>query len=109
MGRKEYEYNNHHWCPDSRGGRTNDLNCEMIRKTYHQAIHTVFSNDIFPEQIERLINMTSKTLKPEIVAELLEHLKSLWDINNPVDWYKEWCLWIKNKKIYLTKWLEEWD
>lgn len=63
----------------------------MIKYNTHQAIHTLFANDIFPEQIVRLTDMTSKVLKPEIIQELME-LLSYRDIHNPEDWYKEWAI-----------------
>ena len=72
-------------------GDTNDLNVESIRKTYHQAIHTLFANDIFPEQIERLTDMTGRVLLPEIQRELLERINSR-DIHDPTQRYKEWAL-----------------
>lgn len=89
--RKEREYNDHHWCPRSKFWATNDLNVETIRRTLHDAIHTVFANDIFPEQIERLTNMTSRVLLPEIQQELLERL-SARDIHDPTQRYKDWAL-----------------
>lgn len=88
---KKREYNKHHRCPESRYWATNDLNVETIRRTVHNAIHTVFANDIFPEQIERLTNMTSRVLLPEIQQELLERL-SMRDIHDPTQRYKEWAL-----------------
>lgn len=91
MSKKENRYNVHHWLCKSRWWDTNDLNCEMIKYNTHQAIHTLFANDIFPEQIERLTNITSRVLKPEIVQQLLEVL-NYRDIHNPEDRYKEWCL-----------------
>lgn len=63
----------------------------MIRYNTHQAIHTLFANDIFPEQIERLTNMTSRVLRPEVVSALLEVL-NYRDIHNPEEWYKDWVL-----------------
>jgi hypothetical protein len=54
----------------------------------HDAIHTVFSNLIFPEQVEKLTDMTSRVLKPEVYAELIEWL-NLRDIHDPTQWYKE--------------------
>lgn len=60
----------------------------MIRYNTHQAIHTLFANDIFPEQIERLTNMTSRVLRPEVVSALLEVL-NYRDIHNPEEWYKD--------------------
>jgi len=89
--KREKSYNLHHRLPKSRGGETNDLNCEIIRVTTHDAIHTLFANDIFPEQIERLTNLTSRVLKPEIVQQILEVL-NYRDIHNPEERYKEWCL-----------------
>lgn len=86
--RKEREYNEHHWCPRSRYGATNDLNVETIRKNVHNSIHNIFANDIFPEQIEKLTDMTSRVLLPEIQQELLERL-SARDIHDPRQWYKE--------------------
>ena len=63
----------------------------MIRKTTHSAIHTLFANEIFPEQIIRLANLSSKALRPEIVSELMEILQAR-DIHNPEEWYKDDCL-----------------
>jgi hypothetical protein len=60
----------------------------MIRVTTHDAIHTLFANEIFPEQIVRLVNMSSRVLRPEVVQELIETL-TCRDIHNPEDWYKE--------------------
>ena len=86
--RKEREYNDHHRCPRSRFGASNEINVETIRKTTHDAIHTVFSNLIFPEQIEKLTDLTCRVLKPEIYAELIEWLNTR-DIHDPTQWYKE--------------------
>lgn len=91
MSKREKKYNVHHWLPKSRWWATNDLNCEMIRIPTHDAIHTLFSNDIFPEQIIKLLDMSSRVLKPEIVQQLVEVLEYR-DIHNPDDRYKEWCL-----------------
>ena len=71
----------------------------MIKKTTHSALHTLFVNDIFPEQVIRLANLSSKALKPEIVAQLMEILNQR-DIHNPEEWYKEDCIWLPKRKIY---------
>ena len=71
----------------------------MIKSTTHQSIHTLFGNDIFPEQIIRLTNINSKALRPEIVSELLEVLNER-NIHDPELRYKEDCLWIPKKKFY---------
>ena len=75
---------------------TNELNVETIKVNIHDAIHTVFSNLIFPEQIEKLTNITSRVLKPEIYAELIERLNQR-DIHNPAQRYKEWALLLPKK------------
>lgn len=68
----------------------------MIRITTHDAIHTLFANEIFPEQITKLVNMNSRVLKPEIVQELINILQYR-DIHDPEEWYKEWALYLPNK------------
>lgn len=98
MGRKEDRYNLHHWLCKSRWWATNDMNCEMIKYNTHQAIHTLFANDIFPEQIVRLTNLTSRVLKPEVVKELFD-LLNYRDIHNPDEWYKEGSILLhKNRR-----------
>ena len=92
----ETRYNKHHLCPSSRFWATNDLNVEMIKYTTHQAIHTLFSNMIFPEQIEHLTSRTAKVLLPEIQRELQERL-SIRDIHDPSQWYKEEALWLPKR------------
>ena len=89
--KREYKYNLHHQIPKSRGWATNDLNCEMIKVTTHDAIHTLFGNKIFPEQIDELTSRNSRVLLPEIIRELQEWL-SYRDIHDPTQWYREWAL-----------------
>lgn len=60
----------------------------MIKETTHSAIHTLFSNMIFPEQIIRLTDLNAKALKPEIISELMEILQYR-DIHDPDQWYKD--------------------
>lgn len=102
MSKKEKwpkEYNLHHILPSSRGWITNDTNCEMIKKSTHSAIHTLFANEIFPEQIVRLANLSSKAIKPEIVSELMELLQ-MRDIHNPEERYKDECLRVPKYRIF---------
>ena len=68
----------------------------MIKYTTHQAIHTLFSNMIFPEQIENLTSRTARVLLPEVQRELQEWL-SLRDIHDPSQWYKEDALWLPKR------------
>ena len=63
----------------------------MIKKTTHTALHTLFSNQIFPEQITTLINISSKALLPEVAMELMKVLQER-DIHSPEEWYKEDCI-----------------
>ena len=88
MSRKNISYSNHHIIPKSRGGRTDNSNLELIKDSIHRAIHTLFANQIFPEQIEKLTDMTSRVLLPEVQKELLERLRTR-DIHNPEERYKE--------------------
>ena len=101
MSKKENKYNIHHWVCRSRWGDTNELNCEMIKYTTHQAIHTLFSNMIFPEQIESLTSRSAKVLLPEIQRELQEWL-SIRDIHDPTQRYKEWALLMPKKHKWKT-------
>lgn len=89
--RREILYNDHHRCPRSRFGATNELNVETIKMNVHDAIHLIFSNLIFPEQIEKLTDMTSRVLKPEVYKELIEWLNER-DIHDPTQWYKDGAL-----------------
>lgn len=94
--RRDKKYSIHHRLCKSRWWATNDLNCEMIKNTTHDSIHTLFSNEIFPEQIKRLTDMTSRVLQPEVVQQIMEIL-SYRDIHNPEEWYKEWVLLIPRR------------
>ena len=71
----------------------------MIKDKTHQAIHQVFSNDIYPEQILRLTNMTSKALKAEVVQEILEIFERK-NIHDPEERYKDECLRLPKHNIY---------
>lgn len=97
--KKEIKYNLHHICPSSRWGTWSDVNCEMIRVTTHTAIHTLFWNDIFPEQLIKLTHINAKALKPEIAAQLIEILNQR-NIHNPDDRYKDECLRLPKQKFY---------
>ena len=72
--KKPIEFNIHHILPTSQGGITNETNCEMIRRTTHSALHTLFQNQLIAEQLITTVNLSSKALKPEVVERLLETL-----------------------------------
>ena len=91
MSNKEKSYSLHHILPSSVGGATNDINCEMIRDTTHRALHTLFQNRMFAEQLIRLTDLNSKALRPEVVQQLLEVLDQR-DIKDPYAWYKRDCI-----------------
>ena len=81
------EYNLHHILPSSQWGLTNETNCEMIRKTTHSAIHTLFANQLIAEQLITTLNISSKALRPEVVERLLETLTA-HDADDLDFWYK---------------------
>lgn len=72
--KKPIEFNIHHILPVSVGWLTNETNCEMIRKTTHSALHTLFGNQLIANQLITTVNLSSKALKPEVVERLLETL-----------------------------------
>lgn len=91
MSRSEKSYSLHHILPSSRWWATNDVNCEMIRETTHRAIHTLFSNKLFAEQLIRLTDINAKALRPDVVQQLLQVLE--WkDPSDPFDRYKRECI-----------------
>lgn len=90
MSKKEKapkEYNLHHILPGSQWWLTNETNCEMIRKTTHSALHTLFANQLIAEQLITTVNISSKALRPEVVERLLETLTA-HDIDDLDFWYK---------------------
>ena len=89
-------FNRHHIVPQSRCWARTGENVIMLESNYHDAIHKVFSNDIFPEQIDSLTWLTSNVLLPEIQKELLEWLNAR-DIHNPEERYQEWALLLPRK------------
>lgn len=72
----------------------------MIKLTTHRAIHTLFDNKVFWEQIVKLIDLNAKALKPEIAAELIECLNQR-DLQDPEARYKEECLRVPKKKRFI--------
>lgn len=94
--KREKLYNNHHLCPYSRWWATNETNIERLRMTVHDAIHTVFENKIFPEQLEKLAKLTEKALLPDVYDELMDWIHSR-DIHDPTQRYKEWALLIPKR------------
>lgn len=100
--KREKIYNNHHLCPRSRWWATNETNIETLRMNYHDAIHTIFSNMIFPEQLDKLKELTSKALLPDVYSELTDRLNSR-DISDPTQRYKEWALLLPKRFIRTHK------
>ena len=86
-GKAPKEYNLHHILPSSQWWLTNDVNCEMIRKTTHSALHTLFANQLLAEQLITTVNLSSKALRPEVVERLLETLTA-HDADDLDFWYK---------------------
>lgn len=57
----------------------------------HRSQHNLFDNLMLPEQILKLIEMSEKALKPEVVKFLKDMITSR-DIHNPREWYKDECI-----------------
>ena len=62
-----------------------------IKDVKHRAIHDLFENFMFPEQVIELIKLSWKALKPEVIQEFLELINKR-DIHNPHEWYNEECI-----------------
>jgi hypothetical protein len=57
----------------------------------HRSQHNLFDNLMLPEQLLKLIEMSEKALKPEVVKFLKDMIRSR-DIHNPREWYKDECI-----------------
>lgn len=74
MGKKENKTSVHHLLCKSRGGSNSEDNLIRLKHNYHQAIHTLFANQLLAEQLITTVNLSEKALRPEIRAWLLETL-----------------------------------
>lgn len=54
-------------------------NLVEIRHTAHQAIHTLFQNDILPDKIKKLIGIEYEALRDDVKTKLLNVLEEIWN------------------------------
>ena len=88
--KKEIKLTTHHLLPSSRNGSSHSHNLVELRETYHQALHTLFSNQLLAEQLITTVNISSKALRPEVKERLLETLTA-HDADDLEFWYKPEC------------------
>ena len=74
MGKKENRTSVHHLVCKSRWGRNDEDNMVTLKHNYHQAIHTLFANQLLAEQLITTVNLSEKALRPEVREWLLETL-----------------------------------
>jgi len=60
----------HHLCATSRGGTNDPRNIPRIRHKVHEALHTIFSNELPHEQIETLLQLSEEVLKPQYKEQI---------------------------------------
>lgn len=88
--KKEIKLTTHHLLPSSKGGSSHSHNLVELRETYHQAIHTLFANQLLAEQLITTVNISSKALRPEVKERLLETLTA-HDADDLEFWYRPEC------------------
>lgn len=86
--KKEMKTSVHHILCKSRNGSNNDENLVELRHNYHQAIHTLFQNQIIAEQLLTTIDISAKALREDVREWLIETLNSR-DIHDPYEWYDD--------------------
>jgi thioredoxin-like negative regulator of GroEL len=80
----------HHIVCQSRDGSSHSHNLIELRTTTHQALHTLFQNQLLAEQLITTVNISSKALRPEVKERLLETLTA-HDADDLEFWYKPEC------------------
>lgn len=89
--KKEFKYSTHHILCKSRGGSNEESNLSVLRHNYHQAIHTLFSNQTIAEQLITTVWLSEKALREDVRRWLLDTLTSR-DIQDPYEWYRWDCI-----------------
>ena len=94
MSKKEREpklkTSTHHIVCQSRDGSSHSHNLIELRETTHQALHTLFQNQLLAEQLITTVNISSKALRPEVKERLLETLTA-HEADDLEFWYKPEC------------------
>lgn len=78
-----------HWTNLEWSNHPNNL--IRISDVKHRAIHDLFENLMFPEQVLTLIELSWTALKPEIKQWLIDTL-NMKDIHDPTQWYRDECI-----------------
>lgn len=89
-------YSDHHelpqnpaWTKEKWSNHPNNI--IRLKDVKHRAIHDLFENLMFPEQVIELINLSWTALKPEVKQEFLDLIHKR-DIHNPHERYNEECI-----------------
>ena len=85
------KYTKHHILPTSMHGSSDPCNLELLKKTTHQSIHTLFQNQMIAEQLITTVTLSEQALRDDVKDRLLEVLTSK-DIYDPYVWYKDKCI-----------------
>ena len=87
--KKEAKYSTHHIVAKHEWWSNVDDNLIEIKHNCHQALHTLFTTDLLPDKIKKLIGVEYSALRSEVVQKLLDVLEDIW--NDPHDRYKNNC------------------
>lgn len=90
MREKGEKTSTHHIVCKSRWGSSDKHNLIELKHTTHQALHTLFQNQLLAEQLITTVNISSKALRPEVRERLLETLTA-HDADDLEFWYKPEC------------------
>ena len=93
----------HHRVPTSRGGANTPDNFLYIQEGRHRALHWLFDNRTFCEQVSYLLSLNVPSLTKKIVHEVSDVLAGYkWE--NELYAYKNWVIvpdrFIESKKKY---------
>ena len=80
----------HHIVCKSQWGTGDKHNLIQLKKSTHEALHTLFYNQLLAEQLITTVNISSKALRPEVKERLLETLTA-HDADDLEFWYKPEC------------------
>ena len=73
-------------------GSNEPENIIRIKESYHQAIHTLFTNRMIASQMLTCVDISEKALLPEVKNWLIDVLTNTIDPLDPTLRYKEECI-----------------
>lgn len=88
MSKKDYKTSTHHILCKSRGGSNEWENLIELRHNCHQALHTLFQNQMIAEQLITTVELSEKALRDDVRQRLLDVLTSK-NIHDPYTWYRD--------------------